>query len=388
VSELLLRLFIKNYNDTRSPEVRKSYGILSGTMGIVLNIVLCIGKFIVGALSNSIAITADAFNNLSDAGSSVVTLFGFKLSSKKPDKDHPFGHGRYEYISALIVSFIVLIMGFELITSSVDKIRNPEDVTFSIPTLTVLLLSIGGKIWLALFNRKLGKKIDSPALSAVVTDSIGDTVATTASLLSIVITHFTKINIDGYIGIIVACFVLYAGYGILKDTISPLLGEPPDKEIVKQLVEYITSYDDVMGIHDLVLHNYGANSIFGTVHVEVSVDSDIVQIHDTIDCIEQEVYERLGIHLVIHLDPLVFNDEKVNSLRSMVVGIVTDIDERLKIHDFRVVDGPTHTNMIFDLVVPYDFRYTNSEITEIVKSRVSEIDSSYYVVMLVETDYI
>lgn len=388
MSELLLRLFIKNYNDTRSPEVRKSYGILSGTVGIVLNIVLCIGKFIVGALSNSIAITADAFNNLSDAGSSVVTLFGFKLSSKKPDKDHPFGHGRYEYISALIVSFIVLIMGFELITSSVDKIRNSEDVTFSIPTLTVLLLSIGGKIWLALFNRKLGKKIDSPALSAVVTDSIGDTVATTASLLSIVITHFTKINIDGYIGIIVACFVLYAGYGILKDTISPLLGEPPDKEIVNQLVEYITSYDDVMGIHDLVLHNYGANSIFGTVHVEVSVDSDIVQIHDTIDCIEQEVFERLGIHLVIHLDPLVFNDEKVNRLRSMVVGILTDIDERLKIHDFRVVDGPTHTNMIFDLVVPYDFRYTNSEITEMVKSRVSEIDSSYYVVMLVETDYI
>lgn len=388
MSELLLRLFIKNYNDTRSPEVRKSYGILSGTVGIVLNIVLCIGKFIVGALSNSIAITADAFNNLSDAGSSVVTLFGFKLSSKKPDKDHPFGHGRYEYISALIVSFIVLIMGFELITSSVDKIRNPEDVTFSIPTLTVLLLSIGGKIWLALFNRKLGKKIDSPALSAVVTDSIGDTVATTASLLSILITHFAKINIDGYIGIIVACFVLYAGYGILKDTISPLLGEPPDKEIVKQLVEYITSYDDVMGIHDLVLHNYGANSIFGTVHVEVSVDSDIVQIHDTIDCIEQEVFERLGIHLVIHLDPLVFNDEKVNGLRSMVVGIVTDIDKRLKIHDFRVVDGPTHTNMIFDLVVPYDFRYTNNEITEIVKSRVSEIDSSYYVVMLVETDYI
>lgn len=388
MSELLLRLFIKNYNDTRSPEVRKSYGILSGTVGIVLNVVLCIGKFIVGALSNSIAITADAFNNLSDAGSSVVTLFGFKLSSKKPDKDHPFGHGRYEYISALIVSFIVLIMGFELITSSVDKIRNPEDVTFSIPTLTVLLLSIGGKIWLALFNRKLGKKIDSPALSAVVTDSIGDTVATTASLLSILITHFAKINIDGYIGIIVACFVLYAGYGILKDTISPLLGEPPDKEIVKQLVEYITSYDDVMGIHDLVLHNYGANSIFGTVHVEVSVDSDIVQIHDTIDCIEQEVFERLGIHLVIHLDPLVFNDEKVNGLRSMVVGIVTDIDKRLKIHDFRVVDGPTHTNMIFDLVVPYDFRYTNNEITEIVKSRVSEIDSSYYVVMLVETDYI
>ena len=388
MSELLLRLCIRNYKDIKNPEVREKYGVLSGVVGIVLNIVLCIGKFIVGALSNSIAITADAFNNLSDAGSSVVTLFGFKLSGKKPDKDHPFGHGRYEYISALVVAFIVLIMGFELITSAIDKIRNPEEVTLSIPTVIVLVLSILGKVWLALFNRKLGKKIDSPALSAVVTDSIGDTIATAASLLSIVITHFARINIDGYIGIIVAGFVLYAGYGILKDTISPLLGEPPDKEIVKQLADYITSYDDVMGIHDLVLHNYGANSIFGTVHVEVSVDSDIVQIHDTIDCIEQEVLERLGIHLVIHLDPLVFNDEKVNNLRSMVMEVVTSVDERLKIHDFRVVDGPTHTNMIFDLVVPHDFRYSNSEITDIVKARVSEIDSSYYVVMLVETDYI
>ena len=384
--KLLSKIFIKN--EGSGEDIRGKYGMICSAAGIALNILLFIIKFAAGSLSGAISVTADAFNNLSDAGSAIITLIGFQIAGHEADSDHPFGHGRYEYISALIVSFIVLIMGFELITSSVDKIRNPEDVTFSIPTLTVLLLSIGGKIWLALFNRKLGKKIDSPALSAVVTDSIGDTVATTASLLSIVITHFTKINIDGYIGIIVACFVLYAGYGILKDTISPLLGEPPDKEIVNQLVEYITSYDDVMGIHDLVLHNYGANSIFGTVHVEVSVDSDIVQIHDTIDCIEQEVFERLGIHLVIHLDPLVFNDEKVNGLRSMVVGIVTDIDERLKIHDFRVVDGPTHTNMIFDLVVPYDFRYTNSEITEIVKSRVSEIDSSYYVVMLVETDYI
>lgn len=388
MSELILKLCVKDYKDTKNPVIREKYGVLSGAVGILLNIILCIGKFIVGAVSNSIAITADAFNNLSDAGSSIVTLFGFKLSSKKPDKDHPFGHGRYEYISALIVAFIVLIMGLELIMSAIDKIRNPEAVTLSIPTVVVLVLSILGKIWLALFNRSLGKRIDSPALNAVVTDSIGDTIATSASLLSIIIAHFAKVNIDGYIGIIVACFVLYAGYGILKDTISPLLGEPPDKEVVRQLVDYITSYDEVMGIHDLMLHNYGANSIFGTVHVEVPTDADIVQIHDTIDCIEQKVLEKFGIHLVIHLDPLVFNDEKVNELRNMINEIISSVDKRLKIHDFRVVDGPTHTNMIFDLVVPHDFKYTDSEITEIVKTKVGKINSNYYVVMLVETDYI
>ncbi len=388
MSELILKLCIKNYKDTKNPTVREKYGILSGVAGIILNIVLCIGKFVVGAVSNSIAVTADAFNNLSDAGSSIVTLFGFKLSNKKPDKDHPFGHGRYEYISAIIVAFIVLIMGFELIMSAIDKIRNPEAVTLSTPTVIVLILSIFGKIWLAVFNRNLGKRIDSPAVNAVVTDSIGDIIATSASLISILIAHFTKINIDGYIGIIVALFVLYAGYGILKDTISPLLGEPPDKTVVAQLVDYITSYDDVMGIHDLMIHNYGANSVFGTVHVEVPTDADIVQIHDTIDCIEQKVLEKFGIHLVIHLDPLVFNDEKVNELRNMIIEITSSVDERLKIHDFRVVDGPTHTNMIFDLVVPHDFSYTDSEITEILKEKVAEINSSYYVVMLVETDYL
>lgn len=388
MSELILRLCIKDYKDTKNPAVREKYGVLSGITGILLNIVLCIGKFIVGAISNSIAITADAFNNLSDAGSSIVTLFGFKLSNKKPDKDHPFGHGRYEYISALIVAFIVLMMGFELIMSAIGKIRNPEAVTLSIPTVVVLVLSILGKLWLALFNKSLGKRIDSPAITAVVTDSLGDIIATVASLLSILVTHFTKANVDGYIGIIVALFVLYAGYGILRDTISPLLGEPPDKEVVKQLVDYITSYDDVMGIHDLVLHNYGANSIFGTVHVEIPTDSDIVQIHDTIDCIEQKVLEKFGIHLVIHLDPLEFNDEKVNGLRNMINEIILSIDERLKIHDFRVVDGPSHTNLIFDLVVPHGFEYSDSQITEIIKEKVADVNSSYYIVMVVETDYV
>ncbi len=388
MSELILKLCIKDYKDTKNPVIREKYGILSGITGIILNLLLCVGKFIVGALSNSIAVTADAFNNLSDAGSSIVTLFGFKLSNKKPDKDHPFGHGRYEYISALVVAFIVLMMGFELVKSAFDKIRNPEAVSLSIPTLIVLILSVLGKIWLAYFNKNLGKKIDSPALKAVVTDSLGDTIATVASIISILISHFTDINIDGYIGIIVALFVLYAGYGILKDTISPLLGEPPEKEVVDRLIEYINSYDEVKGIHDLVIHNYGANSIFATVHVEVPVSADIVQTHDTIDCIENEVLKQFGIHLVIHLDPLVYDNEKVNQLREMMNEIITSVDERLKLHDFRIVDGPTHTNMIFDLVVPYDFKYSSSEITGIIKKKVAQRDPSYHVVMLIETDYI
>lgn len=388
MSELILKLFIKDYNDTKNPVIREKYGILSGITGIILNLLLCVGKFVVGALSNSIAVTADAFNNLSDAGSSIVTLFGFKLSNKKPDKDHPFGHGRYEYISALVVAFIVLMMGFELVKSAFDKIRNPEAVSLSIPTLIVLILSVLGKIWLAYFNKNLGKRIDSPALKAVVTDSLGDTIATLASLISILISHFTDINVDGYIGIIVALFVLYAGYGILKDTISPLLGEPPEKEVVDRLIEYINSYDEVKGLHDLVIHNYGANSIFATVHVEVPVSADIVQTHDTIDCIENEVLKQFGIHLVIHLDPLVYDNDKVNQLREMMNEIVTSVDGRLKLHDFRIVDGPTHTNMIFDLVVPHDFKYSSSEITGIIKEKVAQRDPSYHVVMLVETDYI
>ncbi len=388
MSQLLLKLFVKDYNNVKNPAVREKYGILSGTIGIILNLLLCAGKFIIGSLSNSIAITADAFNNLSDAGSSIITLLGFKLSSKKPDKDHPFGHGRYEYIAALVVAFIVLLMGFELIKSSVQKIFRPEDIVFSIPAVAVLVLSILGKLWLAFFNRGLGKRIDSPAMSAVVTDSIGDISATAATLVSLIISKFTSLNIDGYIGVIVAFFVLYAGYGILKDTINPLLGEPPEKEIVDEVVSFVMDFDGVMGIHDLVFHNYGANSIFGTLHAEVSASEDIVKIHDTIDLIEQQVLEKFGIHLVIHLDPLIFDDERVNELRSIAVEAIRLIDERLMLHDFRVVDGPTHTNLIFDLVIPYDFKIPESELNFLVTEKIREKKKECYVVMTVETSYV
>ena len=388
MSELLLRLFVKDYNNTKDANVREQYGILSGGVGIAVNLLLCLGKFIVGTLSNSIAIIADAFNNLSDAGSSIITLFGFKLSNKKADKDHPFGHGRYEYIAALIVSFIVIFMGIELIKSSFGKILHPEQVIFSVPSVIVLLLSIFGKLWLAFFNKKLGMKIESPAMTAVVTDSIGDIAATSATLITLLIVKFFNLNLDGYIGIIVALFVLYAGYGILKDTVSPLLGEPPEKEIVAKLVELVMSYEGIMGIHDLILHNYGASSIFGSLHAEVRADVDILEIHDVIDIIEQQALEKMNIHLSIHLDPLEYDNEKVNSLKSIATEAILSIDDRLVLHDFRVVDGSTHTNLIFDLVIPHDFKYSDDEINRLVTEKIREKKKNCFVVMTVEYSYI
>lgn len=388
MSELLLRLFVKDHNNVKDPDVREKYGFLSGIVGIVLNIFLCAGKFTVGSLTGSLAITADAFNNLSDAGSSIVTLFGFKLSAKKPDKDHPFGHGRYEYIAALIVAFLVIHTSIDLITDAVSKIKSPTGVDFTIPAVIVLVLSILGKLWLAYFNQKLGKKINSPAMTAVVKDSLGDIIATSAALAALVGSKFTSFNLDGWLGLIVAFFVLYAGYGILKDTISPLLGEPPEKEIVGELVKFITDREHVMGIHDLVLHNYGANSVFGSIHVEVPADADFVEMHDMSDLIELEVLHKFGIHLVVHLDPLVFDDERVNELHAVAVKAIKEIDDRLSLHDFRVVDGPTHTNMIFDTVVPYDFKMKSDELIKKIAANVREKHPDCFVVTNVENSYI
>lgn len=388
MSKLLLKIFVKDYENVKDPIVRERYGILGSAVGIVLNLLLCAGKFIVGAASHSIAVTADAFNNLSDAGSSIVTLLGFKLSAKKPDKDHPFGHGRFEYISALAVAFLVLLMAVELIKSSVGKIINPDEISFSVPTVIVLVMSILGKIWLAFFNRKLGKAINSPAMTAVVTDSLGDICATGASLLSIVVAKLFSVNIDGYVGVVVALLVLYAGYGILKDTISPILGEPPSKEIVNELVGLVTSFEGIKGIHDLVLHNYGANAIFGSVHVEVRSDADFVATHDMLDLIEHLALEKFNIHLVIHPDPLVFDDDRINALHAMVNKIIKEIDPNLTIHDFRVVDGPTHTNLIFDLVRPYGFKMSDKELENTVKSKIKAEKDNCFVVMTVESDYI
>ena len=386
--KLIVKLFVKDYKNHKNPDVRERYGLLSSIVGIIVNIILSLSKLVIGSLTSSISITADAINNLSDAGSCIVTLVGFKMAGMKPDKEHPFGHGRIEYIAALIVGFIVELMGFELIKSSVEKIKNPEELTFSIPAVIVLLISIFGKLWLALFNRYLGKTISSPALSAVVTDSLSDICATSFTLLALILSRYTTLPLDGIFGIIVALFIMYSGYGILKETIGIILGVPPSGELVDKIVELIKSHDSVIDIHDLVIHSYGENRLFGSVHVEVPADFDILEAHDNMDHIEKEILEKFGINMVVHLDPLVVNDERIKVLKDLTYGTIKNFDERLSLHDFRVVEGPTHTNFIFDLVIPFDYKLSAEELKEKIAELMKEHNKNYFVVITVEYSYV
>lgn len=388
MSELLVKLFIKDSENIKSAVVRERYGMLSSVTGIVLNILLSAGKYLIGVITNSIAITADATNNLTDATSCIITLAGFKMANRKPDKEHPFGHGRIEYVAALIVGFLVELMGYELIKSSIGKIKNPEAVVFSIPAVIVLVMSILGKVWLAYFNQKLGKKIESPVMSAVVTDSIGDITATSVTLISLILSKFISFPLDGYMGILVSLFILYSGFGILKESIGIILGAPPSKEMVDELVDFIMSHEEILGIHDLVIHSYGASRTFATVHTEISSDDDIIKIHDTIDMIEKNVKDRFGIELVIHMDPIVTNNETVNKYYEMVHKVIKDIDSELNMHDFRVVEGNTHTNLIFDVVVPFGFRLSEKELIEKINSEIKKINENYYLVITVDNCYI
>ncbi|MEE0980316.1 MAG: cation diffusion facilitator family transporter [Acutalibacteraceae bacterium] len=354
-----------------------------------MNVILFLAKFLVGTVTNSIAITADAVNNLSDAGSCAVTVFGFKMSSKPADEDHPFGHGRIEYITAMVVSFIVLFMGFELLTQSIDKIRNPEDVTFNLVGAIIIAVSIFGKLWLALFNRKLGKKINSPAMTAVVADSLSDIAATSVTLIALVLSNFfPSLHIDGWLGIIVAGFVLKAGYGIFKETLNSLIGEPPTKETVEKLEAKILSYEHVTGIHDLILHNYGPDKFFGSVHVEMPSDFDVLYSHDIIDNIERDVMAEFGILLSIHYDPVEVNNARVNELKIIAESAVKRISEELSIHDFRVVDGPSHTNLIFDVVVPRKFSLSNDDLMAEISSEISKNGTNFFAVMNIEYAFV
>lgn len=388
MTNLLLKLFIKNADNTKDPEVREKYGMLGSIVGIVVNILLSIGKYVIGVISKSISITADAVNNLADAASCIVTLVSFKMAGRKPDKEHPFGHGRIEYIAALAVGFLVELMGYELIKSSIGKIRNPEAVVFSVPAIAVLVISILGKIWLFIFNRKLGKKIQSPAMLAVAKDSLSDTTATLVAAVSLVLSLFTDIPVDGYMGIIVSIFILTSGFGILKESISILLGTPPEKETVDKLISFILSHNEIIGIHDLVIHSYGATRTFASIHVEISADSDILNAHDTIDNIEKAVKERFSIELVIHLDPVETNNEKATRLKEMTVKTVLEINDSLSIHDFRIVDGPTHTNLLFDVVVPHKFEISDDKLIKIISEKINAINPDYFCVITIDNSYI
>lgn len=388
MTKFLIRTFVRDYENTGSAVVRTRYGVLSGIVGICLNIILSVFKMIFGALTKSISIVADGVNNLFDAFSSIISLVGFKISGKPADKEHPFGHGRIEYVSALTLAFFILIMGFELAKTSVEKFRNPEQVIFSWPALIVLVCSIFGKIWLAYFNTSVGKKIDSVAVNAVVTDSIGDIAATTGTLIALIASRFTSLPVDAVVGVLVALVVMYAGIGIIKDTMGPLLGEPPSKEIVDKLEELVMSYDGVVGIHDLVLHSYGNAKVIGSLHAEVPANVDVLMSHNIIDNIESDIKEKLGIEISIHMDPVAVDDELTNKLKEIAVKAVADTAPEITIHDFRIVEGYTHTNLIFDAVLPHKFFMTEEEFKNTVSEKIKETDPTYNTVINIDRSYV
>lgn len=386
----LARIFIKDHENINNPDVRGAYGMLCGLLGIVLNLLLFAGKFFAGTISKSVSITADAFNNLSDAGSSVITLLGFKLAGQKPDPEHPFGHGRMEYLSGLVVSMAILLMGWELATSSVDKILHPQAVEFSVLSAAILLVSIVTKLYMGAYNKAIGEKIDSAAMKATGADSTSDSIATAVVLVAAVVGHFTDLMIDGWCGLLVSLFIVRAGIEAAKDTIAPLLGQKPDEELVQQIYSIVMANSEVVGVHDLVVHDYGPGRLMITLHAEVSADDDILYIHDVIDNIEEELKEKLNCEATIHMDPVVVNDEKVTAVRNMVVQRMAALfNGEVSIHDFRMVEGPTHINVIFDAVIPHKYRYTESQVAEMVKADIYSIsDANYRAVVKVEYSYI
>ena len=366
---------------------RSAYGKLCGIVGIILNIILFIGKFVAGLISNSIAITADAFNNLSDAGSSLVTLIGFKLAEQKPDSDHPFGHGRMEYLSGLVVSAVILMMGFELVKDSIDKILHPTGVDFSVVVLIILVASIIGKCYMALYNYNYGKRFESSTLKATAVDSLSDCVSTTVVLIATIIGHYTDVQIDGFCGIAVGILIFVAGINAAKETLSPLLGEAPDPEFVTQIEELVLNYDKdaIIGIHDLIVHDYGPGRRIISLHAEVPAEGNMMSLHDVIDNLEMKLREELGCLTTIHMDPVVTTDERVTELKQRCVELVKGIGDTLSLHDFRVVFGDTHTNMIFDVVVPFEFYLSDVETTKLIQEKVWEqIGKNYFVVITID----
>ena len=385
--ELLAKWFIPRRDTMEGGALRRAYGTLCGAVGIGLNILLFMGKFFAGQLSGSIAITADAFNNLSDAGSSAVTLLGFRLAGKKPDTDHPFGHGRIEYISGLIVAGLILLMGVELAKSSFDKILHPEEVTFSVLALVILAVSVAVKLYMWFYNRRIGGKLRSAAMEATAMDSLSDAAATSAVLLATLIGKWTGLAVDGYVGLLVALFILFSAYKAAKETLSPLLGQAPDPELVQRIRDIVAAHDTVVGVHDLVVHDYGPGRQMVSLHAEVPASGDILELHDVIDNIERELHEKLHVQAVIHMDPIVTDDETVDALRHQVAELVRQVEPRMTIHDLRVIRGTTHTNLVFDAVLPLDAAITPAEAGRRIREKVSELDGDYYAVVTVEHSF-
>jgi len=388
ITDLLINKFVKNSHKTTDNTVRQAYGTLGGIVGVLANILLFAIKLTVGTVINSIAVMADAINNLTDAASSVITLVSFKMTNKPADKEHPFGHGRIEYISAMIVSFLVILVGFEFIKSSVQRIMNPEPVIFNWITFILLSLSVIIKLWMSFFNKKIGKLIGSKAMEATAMDSTSDVIATSVVLFSLILSIWVTFPIDGYIGVLVALFIMYSGFSLTKETLNPLLGEAPDMELVNAIISKVMAYEGVIGVHDIIVHNYGPNRCVVSLHTEVPANIDITSAHDIIDKAEQEISEELGIHLVMHMDPININDKVVLKVKQQILDVINEFGMELNIHDFRMVGDEEHCNVIFDMVIPYEIRDDKkvaSDVSEAIKKKYPQyntiitIDRSYIV---------
>ena len=382
--QLLSKLFIKNHEDYTDPKVRQSYGILAGAVGILLNFLLFAAKALAGLLSHSIAITADAFNNLSDAGSSVITLIGFRLSGQEADSDHPYGHGRIEYLSGLVVAAIILLMGVELIKSSFSKILHPELPDFSPVIVFILTLSILVKLYMYMYNHRISVRIDSAAMKATAADSLNDCIATAAVLASSLIGHFTGVSIDGWCGLIVGIFILRAGIEAAKDTIDPLLGKAPDPAFVEHIRSIVLSHPEVLDVPDLLVHDYGPGRMMISLHAEVPAEGDFLKLHDIIDNIERELQTTLSCSAVIHMDPVLTKDSETSRLHEIVSGLAKQLDPSVSVHDLRLVKGPTHTNVIFDVAVPFQFRMDDPEIRAYFSEKIRLLDGSYFCVVNID----
>lgn len=384
MTNLLIKLFVKDSKNTSDPAVRKRYGYLGAFTGIVLNILLFLGKLIAGILSGGISVIADAFNNLSDAGSSIMTFVGFKMAGMPADSEHPYGHGRMEYVSGIIISFIIMMMGFELGKSSVAKIFSPEKSEFSILAVSVLGASLLVKLWMALFNTKLGRKIDSATMKAAAADSLSDCISTSVVIICMFIQLFSGFELDSYAGIIVALFILYTGFNTFKDSLTPLLGTKPKKELVEEIENTVMNYDGIVGVHDLMVHDYGVGRMVISLHAEISSKTDIMLAHELIDLIEDDLREKYRCSVTIHMDPVVVDDQKADEVKKVVLDIIKNIDNSLTIHDFRITDGVSRINVIFDLVTPFGFRYKDGELALMIKNAIAEKDGRLNAVITVE----